>query len=582
MINIDLQRKYEILTEEANKTMSESLDKLQKHGKVMVVRPTGFGKTRMLVNITKEYAKKYPDKRIAYIFPLKIIVTEITTKDAYMKDGIFKKQVDFISYQDLTLKQHNNKEGYWLKHFKDKYSLIVLDEVHCAGSEGFLEVYEGIKEIINASETHLIGATATPNRMYDTDELNVFSTIFDNIGVSKYDLYDCFKDGIMNKMVYGARQYDLAKLADDLRLKKRRELNKDFDEKVFNLELSKIIKSSGTEASYIYKYLKLAGYNLADPKDKYFKFIVFFTNIADMEIRGPEVEEWFNEAFNNVAKEDLGLRKKFDIRSYYVASKQSEEINKLIKQSKGTRKFFNDTSLVSTIQREDYKVELLFTVNMINMGYHVDDITGIMMLRGTKSEIVYYQQLGRCLSVTNERNPIVYDMVRNKDMKFWNVKDRMKEIQKQILESNSFSEYSSDSGREPADLESLDLFITGDSDEFEDFMNRWSDNSYSQKAKVSYLYNEKKAPLCVISQHLSMKCTDIAKILTEMNIEIVPEIEMFKQYERIYRDSQSTSQQKQEALSIIKYIYCKQAFELYKKEKNTEETVYKAVQKVIK
>lgn len=50
---------------------------------------------------------------------------------------------------------------------------------------------------------------------------------------------------------------------------------------------------------------------------------------------------------------------------------------------------------------------------MMNMGYHVDDLTGIIMYRGTKSGTVYIQQLGRILSSGASNAGIVIDVVDN-------------------------------------------------------------------------------------------------------------------------------------------------------------------------
>jgi len=50
---------------------------------------------------------------------------------------------------------------------------------------------------------------------------------------------------------------------------------------------------------------------------------------------------------------------------------------------------------------------------MINMGYHVDDLTGIIMYRLTKSSIIYIQQLGRALSAGNNNKSVVFDVVDN-------------------------------------------------------------------------------------------------------------------------------------------------------------------------
>lgn len=64
-------------------------------------------------------------------------------------------------------------------------------------------------------------------------------------------------------------------------------------------------------------------------------------------------------------------------------------------------------------------------------GYHLQDIDGCIMYRGTDSHIIYYQQLGRVLSVGNDRKPIVIDMVNNQ-AQF----SRIRVLNKEIKESN--------------------------------------------------------------------------------------------------------------------------------------------------
>jgi hypothetical protein len=47
------------------------------------------------------------------------------------------------------------------------------------------------------------------------------------------------------------------------------------------------------------------------------------------------------------------------------------------------------------------------------MGYHVSNLTGILMYRGTKSDIIYIQQLGRTLSSGSSDSALVFDVVDN-------------------------------------------------------------------------------------------------------------------------------------------------------------------------
>ncbi len=58
-------------------------------------------------------------------------------------------------------------------------------------------------------------------------------------------------------------------------------------------------------------------------------------------------------------------------------------------------------------------LRILFSKNMLNEGIHDEDITGEIMMRPTRSYILFIQQLGRILSKDREDFPMVLDLVGN-------------------------------------------------------------------------------------------------------------------------------------------------------------------------
>ena len=59
-------------------------------------------------------------------------------------------------------------------------------------------------------------------------------------------------------------------------------------------------------------------------------------------------------------------------------------------------------------------LRLLFVVDMLTEGVHLDDLDGVFMIRPTESVRIYFQQLGRALAVTTKReHPIILDVVSN-------------------------------------------------------------------------------------------------------------------------------------------------------------------------
>lgn len=290
MSTLNINERWSKLNDEQERTVNDAYSKINETGKVMVIRPTGFGKTYILVEkFAKEYIKKYPDKKVAYIYPLDIIVSEITgdkvikkddgtvtkEKSKYMKDGVITKDnLDFISYNILTKRFNEKGQDFWRDYFKDKYSLIILDEVHRAGSESFATVYDTMSDLINSNGIHLIGVTATPDRMDDDeDKPAVIDRIFDGIKTYKYELDDTLRDGLIPELVLQASSYQMDELIEDLRNINKSKYGKSFDEGSFNIEVGKIRGTLGTEGEYIYSALPQAGYDLK--QEKYFKFIVF-------------------------------------------------------------------------------------------------------------------------------------------------------------------------------------------------------------------------------------------------------------------------------------------------------------------
>ena len=78
---------------------------------------------------------------------------------------------------------------------------------------------------------------------------------------------------------------------------------------------------------------------------------------------------------------------------------------------------------------------------MINLGYHIDDINGIIMNRPTWSDIIYKQQIGRCINITSKINPIIFDFVGNWKRTQYSINDsENNSIPKDTLIEETFGE----------------------------------------------------------------------------------------------------------------------------------------------
>ena len=119
--------------------------------------------------------------------------------------------------------------------------------------------------------------------------------------------------------------------------------------------------------------------------DRHGKYIVFCANYEAMLDAMDKVEEWFH-------KVDKAPR----VYSIYTDDPSS---------SKSFKEFKADDN-------EDH-LRLLFCIDALNEGVHVEDVSGVVLLRPTVSPVVYKQQIGRALSASKHKEPVIFDVVNN-------------------------------------------------------------------------------------------------------------------------------------------------------------------------
>ena len=70
-----------------------------------------------------------------------------------------------------------------------------------------------------------------------------------------------------------------------------------------------------------------------------------------------------------------------------------------------------DEAFAAFKQDSGEHLKLLFCIDMLNEGVHVDDVSGVILLRPTVSPIIYKQQIGRTLSASKKTHPVIFDIV---------------------------------------------------------------------------------------------------------------------------------------------------------------------------
>ncbi len=378
---------------EQEKTLMDIIKILKKKHKCAVPRCTGFGKTYIAVELIKYY------KKVLYIYPAEVIKqtaekryiqlvednkTEVEDDDIIDIETIRTKELlsiipncDMLTYYKLA----RMKPDQINQLINEKYDLVIFDEAHRMGSE---KAKINIERLLSAINADYVGLTATPIR---TDGMDIISTFFNNNMCYAYSILDAIDNGIIKVPNYIYCYDSDNKYSEKMKetgLTVAKEIGDDpIRSTVFK---SRIIEAAKLNEKKMHEIIKENCNKFIDTD--YMKFIVFFSSINQMDNKLKVVKRWFHKAFPDHKIEILRIT------------------SKNIEETKNTKKL---EKLVS----EHNVIHLIACINMINMGYHVDTLSGIIMYRGTSSNIIYTQQFGRALSSGSDKASLVFDVVDN-------------------------------------------------------------------------------------------------------------------------------------------------------------------------
>lgn len=367
-----------------NNTYFETVELLQKHKRAAIVRPTGFGKTGILTRLIHNY------KKVLYLYPTEIIRDAVLLFWYGSADKIPEDRnvpnVTFMTYMAVAnLSAADDNERQTFLDTVCGTDLIICDECHRIGASG---TSYGLDFMLrNMPNVHMVGATATPERMDTIDEI---ARYFDDRMVSEYTLHDAFQDKILKKPYYFYFSYlNADKDIADEEAEAREEISK-VEGAGNRLELAKKLRAAVIQISELRKMphvIKSICHKYA-PDENYMRFVAFFSSFEEVDINGEKLQAWFREAYPS-----------YTIRTIRVTSESDE-----------TRE---NAKAIKNMKPADRTIDLILSCNMMNMGYHVNSLTGVVMYRGTQSGIIYTQQLGRVLSSDSDNAGIVFDLVDN-------------------------------------------------------------------------------------------------------------------------------------------------------------------------
>ena len=337
--------------------------------KVGIIHPTGTGKSFLALKLIEDNKAK----EALYIAPSNSILHSI-------KRNIFSSGMTMANFSNLKRMTYQKLLKLSDEELaKLKPDIIILDEFHHCGAPEWENVIRKLLEL--NPNVQILGLSATPIRYFDFGRDMAEELFGDNIA-SEMSLEDAIERGILPRAKYVATIYSFEKQLKQMEAaidKIADSEDKIMAERLFEKLSKDISKDTENLPTVLAKHMEI----------KNGKYIVFCKNIEDMNEKVRQAQEIFGEVNPN-------------IKTYMVSSKLSDNDRTL-------RMFENDKDCNS--------LKLMFAVDMLNEGYHINDLDGVIMMRSTYSPTIYTQQLGRALTVkdVSDKEPLIIDLVNNFD-----------------------------------------------------------------------------------------------------------------------------------------------------------------------
>lgn len=339
-----------------------ALSMMKKTGKAAIVHPTGTGKSFIGFKLCEDN----PNKKICWLSPSEYIFKTQLENLSAVSDGYQPKNIDFYTYARLM-----NLTDSEIAEIQPDY--IVLDEFHRAGAE---EWGKGVQKLLKYYDNRPILGLSATNVRYLDNQRDMADELFDGNIASYMTLGEAIVRRILNAPKYVLSVYSCRKSLKKYEERVRRQKSKATrDAAEENLEE---LRRSLDKAEGIDEIFKK---HITDKNGKYIVFCSDYEHLCEITEKVPE---WFGEIDENP-------------RIYKAYSEDPS----------------TDEAFAAFKQDSSEHLKLLFCIDMLNEGVHVDDVNGVILLRPTVSPIIYKQQIGRALSASKKTNPVIFDIVLN-------------------------------------------------------------------------------------------------------------------------------------------------------------------------
>ena len=357
---------------------------IEKEGRAAVIHPTGTGKSFIAFRLVLDN----PEAAVLWLSPssyifqmqlenlreslgLRMTETEapeeggFSEKEVFLKHGLEK--LKFMTYSRLML-----SVGLFSGKSLD---YIVLDEFHRCGAA---EWGKGVQALLSEHpEAKVLGLSATNVRYLD-GQRDMAEELFHGCVASRMTLGEAVAEKILPAPQYVVSIYSYQK--ELVRLEGRIKNSRDFSMRKLNEELLEKLRRSLEQADGLDAVF---GKHMDNKAGKY---IVFCSGKNHMEEMVSRAGEWFCQVDGEP--------------HIYCVSCDDQDAG----------------GQFEAFRKDGSKhLKLLYCIDMLNEGVHVDGVDGVILLRPTVSPALYLQQVGRALAAGKgtERQPVIFDIVNN-------------------------------------------------------------------------------------------------------------------------------------------------------------------------
>ena len=338
---------------------------LEQYGKAAVVHPTGTGKSYIAFKLIEDH----PDAAVLWLSPSEYIFrTQIENLQKQAPDFPLGN-VHFVTYARLLFCTEEQLAEIAALH----PAYIIMDEFHRAGAERWGERVQ--KLLALCPDAKLLGLTATNVRYLDNNR-DMAEELFDGRIASEMTLGEAIVRSILPAPKYVTTvfryQNELAKYqarVDSLRSPGVQDANQKYLEALRRA----LEQADGLDKVFAKHITETCG-----------KYIVFCSGKEHMDEMASHVPEWFADVNKNIK-----------VYKTYASDPEASKEFAAFKADKGEH------------------LKLLFCIDMLNEGVHVEGISGVILFRPTVSPIIYKQQIGRALTAGATAAPLILDVVNN-------------------------------------------------------------------------------------------------------------------------------------------------------------------------